>query len=225
MTTLQIGNKINCILRDYNTQEPLLMFESNNGRINFKDHSKNARTINTLLLQYNIFEIDSLILENIPITEELLKMLFVELSNKDYFVTSVIKTTTDEQGQIWLTRNNQIFYNMYIYSKNNTLINYISQQTEDLLTLPDNKNDEVIIYYQTKSQEGLSLLNPTNRYFTLELNTVGNINNHTATFFGHFDKLALIADKNLSFDNQLNTINSLTFNNLDADDKNYLILK
>ena len=93
METYKIGNKVDCIIRSFASgtlgqtemkyaNQPYTIIKNIEASMTFLEQNKKASVSRNTQLQYNIDFLDSLKLNNVPLTKKILELMFDSSSDK-----------------------------------------------------------------------------------------------------------------------------------------------
>lgn len=230
METYKLGNKINCIIRAYSSgnigsteilwdNQPYSILKDVNATIRFSDRSKDSSQGVKNLLSYNISEVDSLNISNVLLTNKILDLLFEDSQEKLCTVTKDIVSTSDKK--IYLTSPKDEIYQVFIFNEDGLEQAFGEHNIAEPIMV-DNANSSYLAIYSYNGNKAVSFSSPKNLYLTLDLELVGNVNDETSKMWIHLDKCSISANKNLYFNQDINTVD-LDFKVLSTD-KNYIVL-
>lgn len=237
METYKLGNEIKCIIRGYAAgpignmiaeydNQPYTILKDVSATMRFKDKDVNSTKGVKNILSYNANDIEELQISNVLLTEKIMSLIFSQHESKLCSVAENFES--DDEGNIFISCPQDTIYQVFVYDENGELEEDSSYALLNLNTNTlkvKNINSPYMIVYSYEGQYALSLDTPNNLYVTLDLELVGNIDDETNHMFIHLDKCGIKADKNLYFNQGINTID-LTFTIIsDSTTENYIVLK
>ena len=237
METYKLGNEIKCIIRSYaagpigNTvalydNQPYTILKDVSATIRFKDQNSNIGKGVKNLLSYNTNAIEDIQISNVLLTDKIINLIFDQVESK--LCTVAENFESDNNGNVFISCPQDIIYNVFTYNENGDLETDSSFFSFDLSQSNfkvQEPNAPYMIVYSYEGQNAVSLTAPNHLYVTLDLELVSNIDNETSKMFIHLDKCGIKADKNLYFNQNINSVD-LTFTVIDnGTTNNYIVLK
>ena len=230
METYKLGNKVKAILRAYTPckigdiemkypSQPYTVLDTTDAQVSFKDRDSSATSTQTLM-NYNIDFVDSIQLNNIKLTDKILNLIF----EKDSAPLRPISQNynSDGNGYIYFPINYPV-YNLFVYDDEGQLECDPYEVFESNRLKVSKPNSSYLMFYLEDATKGFYLNRLNNIVLSLDLEITGNENNATETFWMHFEKCTLSINKNLYFNNGINTID-LNLKNLKSEN-DYITLK
>lgn len=231
MNTYKIGNKSQCIIRSYNSEnigdveiqynnQPYTILKNIEATLNFNTHNRDISVAHQNKIAFNNDFVSEINLSNIVITDKILNLIYSK--NEDKLCSVAENYITDEEKHIFLNTSAEEIYQVFIYKKNGILeAAYGTLDVSEGLYLEE-ANESYLICYSYLGNKSVNLNKTNNYYLTLDLEIPGNINDNTSTMWIHIDKCILDAEKNMYFRNLSNTID-LTFKVINDDTTNHYI--
>ena len=234
MKAYKIGNKINCIIRNWQAEnignipmkykyEPYTTFSDIEAIFNFESESKIQTQGSAQLAGYQENKLASITFNNVPITNRIVNMLFN--NRNEGLVSHVEVVKSDDQGRIFFKQGGNK-YQVFIYNKKAELEQSFGEVQESFLQVNERNSTYNLVYY-TISNEVYSLQSRENLYVSMDIELIGNdAEDNTMSGSIHIDKALLNTTPQLNFNRYINTVN-LTFTvvyNSKEDNNNYIIL-
>lgn len=229
--TYKIGNKAQCLIRSYCTQDigtehmeywgqPYHIIKDCECEISFTNKKEVARSVTINLIDSRSF-INEIKINDCLITSKILNLIFPKTEEK---IVSETKTfTSDDNGRIFFSGNGYgTIYQVYFY-QNGSLERVEGELNTESGVEVDRANAEYLVIYNYKDDSRCyNLDQQSNIYLTLDLDLIGNENNKTAHTKIHVDKCSVSINKNMRFTNTLNTVD-LVFTVVENEDgANYI---
>lgn len=230
METYKIGNKVKCIIRAYSSgyigdeymeydNQPYTVLKEVEASLTF--NNINSEGENDLRqFSYNVDSISDVRISNVFLTPKILNLIF--LKNEDKLCNTCKDYDTNSEGKIFLDFPAEEVYQMFIYDNNSQLVRaegtFSGETLEGL-----NPNENYLIFYTYIGDKSYSLNKQSNVYVKLDLEVIGNTDDHTTKNWIHLDKCAVSVDKSMYFNGSVNTVN-LVFKVLDSKNKDYITL-
>ena len=213
MKTYKLGNKVKCIIRSvasgkigeeemiYDNQ-PYTVLQNVSASLRFRDVNSDIRS-DWRELHYNVDNVSEIDIDDVLLTNKILNLIFQKSEVK--LCNTCGNFDSDEQGKIYLPIWDQDLYQVFIYNDESELEKAYGTLTENVITV-EKPNSNYIVFYSFVGSDGYNLNRVNNLYLTLDLEITNNEDNETTTTWLHLDKCALKVDKNLMFNNSMNTI-------------------
>lgn len=240
MNVYKLGNKVKCIVRSFSAgkigdivmkydNQPYTVLSDVEAQLNFRGRNKNASVFQNEL-NYNIDYADSLKISNVKLTDRILNLIF---SHFDYSLCHISENYNAEKGQFYLNfpPSIQEVYQLFVYNDQGELVKAEGSWDQNKIIIEEDRNKEQSNYmvFYSYPGKGYGLNKENNLYVTLDLEIEGNKEDFqdqldsTTTYWLHFDKCAIEANKDLYFRGNINTID-LTFKILHSDE-DYITLQ
>jgi hypothetical protein len=113
--------------------------------------------------------------------------------------------TSDEEGQIYLNKVKNIYYQIFIFSEGGVLESSYGMLTDSVIKVKD-PNANYLVVYSFLGENSFSIHPIDNIYFNIDIITKSNIDDTTAPTYYHFEKCALQITKDMYFNNDSNSI-------------------
>ena len=214
METYKLGNSVKAILRAYSPgvigdvnieypMQPYTIINSAEANIIFNTRDGNASnaTNGQSLLNYNIDYVDSVVLNNVALTNKILNLIFKLDDNP--LCTKTVNCKSNNEGIIYLPNENM--YQVFIYNDLGELESAHDEINSSNLQVANNNSNYLLIYI-TDGKKGFFLNRLVNLYMSLDLEIDGNEENRTNKFWIHLEKCSLSVNKNLYFNGSINSI-------------------
>lgn len=215
MTTYKLGNKVKAILRAYSpgkigsvdityNMQPYTILDTTDAQVIFRDNNVSAKSTQSTqsFINYNVDFIDSVQLNNVKLTDKILNLIFTEDSEPLH--PMIHNLTSNEDRYIYLPISEEV-YQVFVYNVDGELEAAYDTLTQNYIIV-DNPNTNYLIIYLRSAKKGYFLNRLRNITLALDLEITGNENDSTETFWMHFDKCSLSVNKNLYFNNGINTV-------------------
>ena len=229
METYKLGNKVKAILRAHTpgqignveiqySMQPYTILDAVDAQVIFRDNNSSAKSIQTLV-NYNIDFIDSVNLNNVKLTDKIVNLIFsvdnapLKTISKNY--------SSNSEGLIYLPSKTPL-YQVFVYNDEGELEAAYDSLDVNSIQVSKPLSGYLLVYLQD-AEKGFSLNRMNSVVLALDLEVVGNENDSTNTMWLHFDKCSLSVNKNLYFNNDINSVD-LTFKILKSDN-DYITLK
>lgn len=213
MATYKIGNKITGIIRSFCAgklgnmdmiydNQPYTIIRDISATLTFSNDTKDETVGRKNLLQYNADEVKEIRLNNVPLTEKILSLIYKD--NPDKLFSKQEDYESDENGIIYLNTDGTI-YQVFIYDNKGNLEQAFGEYQEQELHV--NKTDSVYsVYYSYLGEKSYFLDKPDNFYIKIDLDIIGNEDDNTQTMCLHIEKASVRVDKSMYFNNNSNSI-------------------
>ena len=213
MATYKIGNKITGIIRSFCAgklgsmdmtydNQPYTIIRDISATLTFSNDTKDETVGRKNLLQYNADEVKEVRLNNVPLTEKILDLIYK--SNPEKLFSKQEDYESDENGIIYLNTDDTI-YQVFVYDNEGKLEQAFGEyQTQELQVA---KPESIYsIYYSYIGEKSYFLDKPDNFYIKLDLDIIGNEDDNTQDMCLHIDKASIKVDKSMYFNNNSNSI-------------------
>lgn len=233
MENYKIGNRVTAILRawcagqigDYTLtykNEPFLILPDIEVRLAYKNKIAEASAEQNTFLTYNADAISEISIDNIPISDKILSLIYSK--NEEKLCNVVENCISDEENKIYLSCPRSTIYQVFIFSAGQMIQAYGELDISEGIVVPSSDSSYTVCY-SYEGEVSVNLNRPENYAITIDLEIVGNINDTTSHMWLHLDKCFAVATKQLMFGEKTNTIN-LRFRIInDNSTNNYITLK
>ncbi len=233
MENYKLGNRVKVIMRawcsckigDYTLtydNEPFLILQDIDVKLGYRNKIAEATSGQDTVLSYNADVVSEVLLDNIPISDKILSLIY---SKNEVKLCNVAENClSDEDGMIFLSVPSNTIYQVFIYSSGQLEKAYGTLDISNGIQVQQ-ANEKYTICYSYEGQLSVNLDRPENYYVSLDFEILGNVNDSTSRMWLHLDKCSPVATKQLSFGDKVNTI-SLRFRVInDSTTNNYITLK
>lgn len=215
MDTYKVGNKAKCIIRSYAPgklgdevmqygNQPYTILKDVGVTINFDSSHISSKVQTGNLYGYDIDYVGSLAINNVPLTDKIVKLIYDE---SNVSLCSVAENcTSDEDGKVFLNCGEDEIYQVFIYDDTGKL-----ERAEGFYNITrgitvKNPNSSYLICYSFIGGISVDLNRNRSKYVTLDFELPINCNDTTSRAWIHIDKCCLSISKNLNLAQEINTV-------------------
>ena len=228
MKTYKLGNKINCIIRSFAAgyigqeemkygNQPYTVLKDIEANMTFSERgSQPSSTFVNLSFSQDVLR--EITLSNVELNDKILNLIFSKNEDK---ICSTMVNCMAEDNKIYITAPTDRIYQVFIYDIDGKLEKAFGEL--DNLEVPVERNEDYLVFFSFDGNKSFKVNHVQDMYFTLDLILTGNQDDQLNTSYMHINKCALQINKNMSFNQRINTVD-LKFIVID-DRENYITLE
>lgn len=227
MNTYKIGNTVTAIIRTYASTEiagetlqydnqPYTIIKGAEAQISFDTISTTTNS-RFAVFTHSAQQPKEVKIFDAHLTERMMNLLFGKMEPQ--FISKVENGQVVD-GRLYINAAAETIYQLFVYDTKQKLV--YAAGTHETATPIELEDGNYLVCYQYIGSKAFDLATRENRYYTLDLVTQGNADDHTMNATIHIEKCGLEVDKNLMFDQSSGSAN-LKFVVLDTG-KDYIAL-
>lgn len=187
MNNFQIGNKVKCIIRAYNSGEigdTLIQYDNQpytvltDARVNFQFKKQNSNASATVRkLGYSTDFIDTILFNDVELNDKILNLICPKSEQK--LISTMQNCDSDDDGYVFLALPTDKVYQVFIYDIDGQLEKAYDYLTSGQIQVK-NRTSNYLIFYSYYDGTSFALDLRKNLYLTLDFEVLGNTNQQTA---------------------------------------------
>lgn len=180
--------------------QPYTILKDVEASLTFVDKEKRGKsTFNDL--SYTRDCLQEVAISNVELNDKILNLIFSK--NEDKLCSTVVNCMAEDK-KIYITAPTDKIYQVFIYDVDGNLENAYGELSNFEINV--SRNEDYLVFYSYEGSKSFKLNRDNTPYLTLDLIVTGNKDDELNTSFIHIDQCSLKIDKNMSFNNSLNSV-------------------